>query len=162
MADEDSSFFKRIGVPSSVIALASTALTIAATMFAVDSRYAKADDVNGVSSKIEALAGEVNKLAGITQVLVQVTGRVERTHATPTAVMEPPYRQDSALPKSTIGIGPLVIQPELKLGDVLDKDAAEVQVEIEHASAEDVRGLLHQTVQSLERSKDNLNRLSSN
>lgn len=165
MSDGDGSFFKKIGIPASMIALLSTAFTLAVTMYAVDSRYAKSEDVHGVSNKIEELTSEVNKLIGITQVLVQVAGRVERTNAAPLAMRGPaslgnPLDSHGAVPNED-PIKFSVQEPDLTLSKVLNMDAGEARFEIQTATSEDLQGLLQQTTSALETSKNNLNRLSS-
>lgn len=152
---DDASFFKRIGVPASIAALLSTSLTIALGLFAIDARYAKSEDIGKVSHSVEALAQEVNRITGITQVLVQIAGRVEHSGAAPLAVNAPP--DNPTLPSEARWYA--VPEPTLKLGEILEAPPAKMRADIQAASGDELQNLLRESTRSLETSRQNLQRL---
>jgi len=73
-------FFKKIGIPATVAGFAGAVVTAALFIFQVDTRYAKTDVVQSselrVNAKIDALTSEVSKLTGATQVLIQISTKL--------------------------------------------------------------------------------------
>lgn len=73
-------FFKKIGIPATVAGFAGAVVTATLFIFQVDTRYAKSDTVTAsesrVNEKIDALTSEVSKLTGATQVLIQISTKL--------------------------------------------------------------------------------------
>lgn len=170
-------FFKKIGIPATVAGFAGAVVTAALFIFQVDTRYAKTDDVQSselrVNAKIDALTSEVSKLTGATQVLIQIstkmnvdqqTGRdplVTDSGRVPASIAPPvdsiadvplPPPQEPAMVASVVEPPPSPLVSQLRRVTLPSATASEIR----SANPAEVQDLLKQTNQALNDSKENL------